>query len=416
MTKRILMIAYHYPPMQKSSGMQRTLRFSKYLPEFGWEPIVLTVHPRAYLDISNDHVDENPATVYRAFALDTAKHLSFMKSYPRILALPDRWASWLVGALPAGLYLIRKYKPDVIWSTYPIATAHLIGLSLSHITNVPWIADFRDPMIEAEYPSEPLLRHTFQWIEKKTITHCKHAVYTTPGAIKDCKSRFPDISHSKFSLIENGYDEEIFSKVEETNSKNTAINKPFVLLHSGFVYTSERNPIQFFEALSSLLQQKLIAADSFKVMLRATYNDAYIQKLIDQYGIGSIVFVAPPVSYQEALSEMLTADGLLIIQASNCNNQIPAKLYEYVRARRPILALTDVKGDTASKLLSLGIKSIAQLDSKEDIAHKLLQFIELVKNNTARIVPMDEIMTNSRKFRTEELVSLLEKVTELKSE
>ena len=96
--------------------------------------------------------------------------------------------------------------------------------------------------------------------------------------------------------------------------------------------------------------------DNFKLVLRATQNDSYIEELVGKFGISSIISIKPPVSYHEALSEMLTADGLLVIQAENCNMQIPAKLYEYIRARRPILALTDSKGDTANKLLSLGIK------------------------------------------------------------
>lgn len=408
--KRILMIAYHFPPIQGSSGVQRTLRFSQYLPEFGWEPVVLTVHPRAYPNTSYDQIDENKAAVHRAFALDTAKHLSLMKRYPRMLALPDRWSSWLIGAIPSGLYLINKYRPDAIWSTYPIATAHLIGLYLSRLTSIPWIADFRDPMVQTDYPIEPLVRRTYQWIEKKTVAHCQHVVLTTPSTLEDYQLRFPGIASKKFSFIENGYDEVIFSEAEKNCSRSTHKNKPFVLVHSGLIYSSERNPVQFLDALSLLQQQGLIGSDTFKVVLRATYNDNYIHDLINQYRLESIVFLEPPVSYQEALSEMLAADGLLIIQAANCNSQIPAKLYEYLRARRPILALTDLNGDTARKLLSLDINTIAQLNSKEDIAYKLLEFIRSAKKNAAPVASMEKVMLNSRKARTEELANLLESV------
>lgn len=125
----------------------------------------------------------------------------------------------------------------------------------------------------------------------------------------------------------------------------------------------------------------------------------------------SVVSIEPPVSYEEALSEMLTVDGLLIIQAANCNSQIPAKLYEYVRARKPILALTDAQGDTAMKLSDLGINTIAQLDSKDDIAEKLLQFIQTGKTQSAQIVPMEKIRLNSRNARTQELATLLNAAT-----
>jgi len=154
MVKRVLMIAYHFPPLHGSSGMQRTLRFARYLPDHGWEPIILAPSPRAYEQIDSGQLADIPQQVriHRAFALDTARHLKVMGRYPRVLALPDRWVSWWLGAVPAGWYLIKKYKPDVIWSTYPIATAHLIGLTLQRLTGIPWMADFRDPMVQPDYP------------------------------------------------------------------------------------------------------------------------------------------------------------------------------------------------------------------------------------------------------------------------
>jgi len=110
MTNRVLMIAYHFPPLRGSSGIQRTLRFCRYLPEFGWNPVVLTAHPRAYDDVDMASVREIPAgvAVHRAFALNTARHLSIRGRYPALLALPDRWSSWFAGAVTSGLVLIRR--------------------------------------------------------------------------------------------------------------------------------------------------------------------------------------------------------------------------------------------------------------------------------------------------------------------
>lgn len=412
MTKRILMIAYHYPPILGSSGVQRTLKFARYLPEFGWEPIILTVHPRAYPNIDAEYTDDKQTKICRAFALDTARHLSLLQRYPRLLALPDRWCSWALGAIPAGLSLIKKYKPDVIWSTYPVATAHLIGYCLHRISRIPWISDFRDPMVDPEFPSEPLLRRAYQWIDKKAVYHSHRVVLTTPNATRDYQARYPELPASKFICIENGYDEEIFTRIEKkTDVAATTQHQPFVLLHSGIIYSSERDPVQFFEALALLREQGSISGENLKVVLRATFNDDYISALITQYKLTDIVFLAPPINYEDALSEMLTVGGLLIIQAANCNSQIPAKLYEYVRARRPILALTDANGDTARKLSDLGIDSIAQLDSKTDIAQKLLRFIQSSKAQPSSTIPMEKILLNSRSSRTKELVTVLTSAT-----
>jgi glycosyltransferase involved in cell wall biosynthesis len=412
MVKRVLMIAFHFPPLRGSSGIQRTLKFAQYLLGHGWKPVVLSAHPRAFANSGNDQMGDIPAEVVveRAFALDTSRHLSIMGKYPGFLALPDRWVAWLLGAVPAGLRLVRKYRPDVIWSTYPIATAHLIGLCLHRLTGIPWVADLRDPMTDEGYPSNPLTRQVYQWIEKKTITHCTVAVCTTPGAIKTYERRFPEIPASRFSLIENGYDEENFAQAETDVAANDSADKPLVLVHSGVIYPSERDPIPLFDALAMLQQQGHLSSSRFKLILRATAHDAYLGGLIKQYGIESLVTLAPHVSYREALTEMLTAGGLLVLQASNCNHQIPAKLYEYLRAQRPILALTDPVGDTAATLRKAGIDTIAPLDSKDEIMQALLRFIALVETNTAPIAPAQAIESNSRRARTGELATILDRV------
>src|SRR5690349_14608962 len=103
--RRVLLIGYHYPPVSGSSGVQRILKFSRYLPEFGWQPSVLTVTPSAYQATNPELLAEIPpgVKVRRAFAFDTARRLSVFGRYPQFLALPDRWASWFLGAIPAGL-------------------------------------------------------------------------------------------------------------------------------------------------------------------------------------------------------------------------------------------------------------------------------------------------------------------------
>lgn len=413
MVKRVLMIAYHFPPLHGSSGMQRTLRFARYLPDHGWEPIILAPSPRAYQQINSGQLADIPQQVHvhRAFALDTARHLTLMGWYPRVLALPDRWVSWWLGAVPAGWYLIKKYKPDVIWSTYPIATAHLIGLTLQRLTGIPWMADFRDPMVQPDYPPHPLTYRAYEYVENKTIAYCSSAVFTTPGTLKDYQARFLRIPAARFHLIENGYDEFSFTSIIRPVNQAAKTNR-LTLLHSGIIYPSERDPTFLFDALSTLLKRNVINADSLHIILRASHHEDYLQSLIDRFEIGTIVSLAPPVSYNEALAEMMAVDGLLILQAANCNNQIPAKLYEYLRAQRPILALTDPAGDTAEKLRSMGVDTIVPLDSKEAIMEELSRFLVLLREGKAPVAPMDKIQSNSREAGAGELASLLDAMAE----
>lgn len=416
MVKRVLMIAFHFPPMRGSSGIQRTLKFARYLPQFGWQPVVLSAHPRAYASLGHDQMAEiaSDMPVCRAFALDTSRHLSFKGKYLGPMALPDRWSSWWLGAVPAGMRLIRKYRPDVIWSTYPIATANLIGYTLHRLTGIPWVADFRDPMTDEGYPANPVVRRAYHWIERKTLAHCTQAVFSTPGTIRDHRRRFPEIPPSRFKLIENGYDEENFAAAATDVAAPPLGGRPLLLVHSGIIYPSERDPGPFFEAIGNLLKSGQIGPATLKIVLRATAHDSYLQPMIDQQGIGAIVQLAPPVSYREALAEMLQADGLLILQAANCNSQIPAKLYEYLRAQRPILALTDDAGDTAASLRAAGIDTIAPLDDKTAIAAQLMRFVGLLSSGAAPVTSMAKVNACSRQGRTRELAEVLDRIKGMK--
>lgn len=172
------MIAFHFPPFVGSSGLQRTLRFVQHLPSLGWQPIVLSAHPRAYDQVTDDLMLEIPRglVVKRVFALDTARHLSLFQRYPAFLARPDRWLAWRWAAVPAAIKLIRCYRPAAMWSTYPIATAHLIGAAVFARTGLPWIADFRDPMAQDGYPVDPRTWQSFKSIEERALRFAARSV------------------------------------------------------------------------------------------------------------------------------------------------------------------------------------------------------------------------------------------------
>lgn len=414
MVKRVLMVAFHFPPQHGSSGIQRTLKFAHYLPTSGWQPLVLSAHPRAYEATSAAQLSEiAPGTVVnRAFALNAGRHLAWRGRYLRLMALPDRWCSWLLGAVPAGLGMLRRYRPQVIWSTYPIATAHLIGYALHRLAKLPWIVDMRDPMFDAASPAPGPVRRANQWVERLTIARSSIVVCTTPGAVAALRTRYPEIPASRFRLIENAYDEENFSAAEACLAPGSAAPRggPLVLLHSGVVYPTERDPGALFEAIAQLLASDAIGPDTLRIVLRATGHDAWIAALIEHHAIGAVVSLAPPLPYAEALREMLSADGLLILQASNCNQQIPAKLYEYLRARRPILGLTDPAGDTAQALRQAGIDTVAPLDAKDAIVTALQGFIVKVRTGNAPLASDAVIASHSRQARARALGLLLDEL------
>jgi hypothetical protein len=410
MVKRVLMIAYHYPPMSGGSGVQRTLAFTRHLPSAGWQPLVLSVSPGAY--VSAQAADAPPGiTVHRSFALDSARHLALRGRYPSLLAQPDRWISWWLSAVPAGLRLIHRHRPDVIWSSYPIATAHLIALTLHRLSGIPWIADQRDPLVDTDYPADPRRRRIHGWIEQQAMRRAAAVVCTTPGAVRDLALRHPERNKPRVELIENGYDETSFITAETASPGPRAPDSRFLLLHSGVIYPSERDPGALFAALAHLLSNGDLGPANFHLRLRATGHDDYLRGLMRQHpGIEQLIELAPPLPYKDALAEMIGADGLLLLQAENCNGQIPAKMYEYLRANRPLLALTHPDGDTAGALRRAGIDTIGRLDSAGNIAGALMSFLRLCRQHQAPLAPPALVARHSRAAGTHELAALLDRI------
>jgi glycosyltransferase involved in cell wall biosynthesis len=402
------MIAYHFPPLGGSSGIQRTLRFVQQLPACGWNPVVLSITPGAYEQVREDLVAEIPPDipVTRAFGLDTARHLAFKGRYWGRLALPDRWASWWIAAVLAGWWLIRQHRPVAIWSTYPIATAHRVGATLQRLSGLPWIADFRDPMAQDGYPSDPRRWRSYKLTEEIAVERATKVIFTTPGALRTYGERYP-VQARKMSVVENGYDEGSFDGISAGGALNPGKT---TLLHSGIVYPNERDPTALMEALKLLADRTPELRATLRIRFRAPVAVDLLRGLIERYGITDMVEVLPAINYRAALAEMLSSEGLLILQSAGCNDQIPAKVYEYLRAGRPIIGLTDATGDTAAVLRDAGIEAIAPLDNAALIAEAISKFVADIRNHTALCPAPRAIAAADRRNRTREFAALLDRV------
>lgn len=409
------MVAYHFPPLSGSSGIQRTLRFVQHLPSLGWQPLVLSAHPRAYEQTSDDLLADVPTgtVVRRAFALDTARHLQLAGRYAGWMARPDRWVTWKFGAIREGLKVIEEFKPDVIWSTYPIATAHVIGSTLHRKTGIPWIADFRDPMAQDGYPADPITWKVYGEIEADAAAQARICVFTTPGAARMYQQRYPAAA-SRMVVLENGYDEESFASVKQLPHSapgQVPQRRPFLMLHSGIVYPSERDPTQFFEALGRLQLDGAVRPGDLSIRFRASMHDDLLRGLANLHGVQDYVELSPAIPYREALAEMQAVDGLLVMQGSNCNAQIPAKIYEYLRAGKPILGLTDPAGDTAEVMKRAGLHNVARLDSVDEISAALKSFVFASKTGLASLPNASAVQGASRRERSRLLSELLDQAT-----
>ena len=402
----VLMVAYHFPPLVGSSGIQRTLRFAQQLPQRGWQPIVLTVHPRAYERIAACTAAPESFPVIRAQAWDAARHLSVAGRYPRVLAQPDRWSSWRWDATLRGLAAIRRHRPTAIWSTFPIATAHVIAHALARRSALPWIADFRDPMAQDDYPSDPRQRAAYQALERQVVAHATASVFVSPSALSQARQRHPDHAE-RMLMIENGYDDAMVAATHG-HCKPTNRTGHLTVLHSGIVYPSERDPSALIEALARLKASAPEIFGRIRLRFRGAIHEDHLAQLVDRHAVNEAVEILPICSHDEAVQEMACADGLLVLQATNCNAQIPAKYYEYLACRRPLLLLTDPQGDTACAARAAGIEAIAPLSDAQAIASLLTRFVASPEDGTR--AREEAVLQAARSRRSDALADLLDRV------
>lgn len=368
--QKVLMVAFHYPPQCVGSGVQRTVNFVRHLPEFGWQPTVLSAQESAYEVSCDDFLPEEKVDerVVRAMALDAARHLGIARRYPRFLALPDRWSSWWLDGVRTGKRLLREGKFDAIWSTQPIPTAHMIAASLARSSGLPWIADFRDPIINRMPPNDPLLLRAWKWVENKAVEQASRCVFTTESMADLYRERYPQLAE-KFVVICNGYDEAVFERAVPERDELTG--DTLLLLHSGQIYPAERDPSTLFQAVRRLIDHNVLAEDRICLRFRASGCDLLLQKLARQYGVAKVLDLAKALPYQKAINEVLAADVLLLLQGKAFNTQVPAKTYEYLRAGKQILALLDHAGDTAALLRGFSSPLCADMENVGEIAERI---------------------------------------------
>ena len=341
--KRVLMVAFHYPPDLSSSGVLRTLKFTRYLPECGWNPVVLTVREHHYESTDAKLLQQIPREVQirRTRAIDTKRILSIRGRYLKITTLPDRFIGWLPFAVREGLRAIRQERIKAIWSTSPLATSHLVAWSLKKLTGLPWVADFRDPWTEPEIasnPRAPLFRLEC-YLEEQVVRRADRIVLTTSRLREELLGRHPKAAPEKAVVIPNGYDEEDFLTVNGQPDRGS----PVRITHSGLVDELYRSPRSFLKAIAQLMSRGALKHGDVRVDFLGGGN--YVQSpafrsLVAEFGLEKEVHVLPRVGYAASLEHQAQSHLLLLLQCGDdTRTLIPAKAFEYLRIGRPILAL-----------------------------------------------------------------------------
>jgi glycosyltransferase involved in cell wall biosynthesis len=373
---RLLVIAFHFPPESGSSGVLRTLKFVRYLPQCGVDPAVLTVRPKAYTMTNDRLLSQVPAEVpvRRCLAMDASRHLAWKGRHLPIQRVPDRYSSWIPTGILEGLRLIRAFRPSAIYSTYPIPSAHYIGYALARLTGLPWIADFRDPMWwdKSSWTESGLAWSARKWMEGAAMRRCAKAIVCTPGMMNLFQSRYPGKDAGKLTLIPNGYDEEDFRGIAASPRLPGA---PLLMVHAGLLEREDRDPIPFFQAVRMFLDKGQADRTGLKIRFYGSGNDDLYAEEVRKLGIGDVVEILKAIPYHKVLQEMATADVLLLFQGPSCDAQVPAKMYEYMRIGKPILALTTRQGDTGRILLEARGGEVVPPDDPAAIAGALAEWV-----------------------------------------
>lgn len=347
--RHALFVAFHYPPEASSSGVLRTLKYSRYLPEYGYRVSVISPAISAY-SVSDPQLEKQipeGAKVIRTRYLNTRRNLSVRGVYPALLAIPDVWIGWWPWAVSAGKKLFAEDPFDVVYSTSPHATSHLVAGRLAGYSAKPWVVDFRDPWIEDPpepgTPNGPIFRNVNRRLERWVVRRSSAVVASTTHLRDLLCFRYPDLPTGKVRAILNGYDEADFAGLAIAREPR---GPRLRIVHAGSINPEFRDPRPLFAVLGRLVQAGALCAEecALEFIGAGAFGDSdEMRDAVAKSGLSGVVSFLPRVPYDESLRRLSQADLLLLLQASDDTvGLVPAKLYEYLRAQKPTLALVRI--------------------------------------------------------------------------
>jgi len=353
--KKILIISYYYPPLNDVGGL-RALAFSKYLPEFGWQPYVLSVkNPDKGWCILGNSKPPDRVKVYYTWSLINLTRatgklngllakilhpfgINLNKPLIRdLFCIPDQFIGWIPLTFIKALNLIRKNNIDLIYVSCKPFSSAIIGALLKYVTKKPLVLDFRDPISPLFERHEGYYKYlpSFQLIRKleETILHYVNKFIVVTEETKNLYlSHFPFLN-GKIHVIYNGFMEEYFSI-------NTQPFEKFTIVYSGSFYAETISPDPFFKALRIVINQDISLKDEIQFLYVGKKSD-WFKQMINKYGLHEVVKATGYVSRQKSI-EYIFKSSILLLRIVPA--MISTKLFEGLAAGLPILALIN-KGE-----------------------------------------------------------------------
>ncbi len=390
--------------------MQRWVKMARYLRSFGWEPVIYTAENGEMPVV--DHTLEatlpkdltvirrpiwEPYSLYRkvlglkkeekinAAFLQEKKKKGFMQDAAVWIRgnffIPDARKFWIKPSVAFLAEYLKKNPVDAIVTTGPPHSMHLIGMGVAQQLPIPWVADFRDPWTKIDYYAELKLTKRadakHRALEKQVLLHATKVVTVSRHWAED------------FNAVNNGNTEVITNAFDENDFRGEAgpLYAGFLLHHVGMV-NKARNPELFWKVLHALCDEDKQFAADLRVQLTGK-TDHSVLECVSKYRLEKNLIRIDHVSHKEAISSMRRSPVLLLLlnDTHDILGRIPAKVFEYLAAARPVLAVGDTNGDAAQIIRDAGAGEVAELQNEDSIRAAIMKLYAAFRSGNLYVNP-----------------------------
>ena len=371
--RKVLLVSFQFPP-QASMAAIRLGKFAKYLPQFGWEPIILTRNKTedspsiSPLEIDDSSIirtpysflyhniyqravagkpDHQKATVQRIAGKGVssiARLLSFISRQPSVRLLIPDVTGWYPHAIRSGHELLKREDVEIVFSSSPPFVSHLVASHLHRRTNIPWIAEFRDlwaqnPYIPKLQPFQSLEEH----LEKSTMRGSNLLITVSTPLAKELEQ----LHNKETVIITNGFDEEDYTEIIPLTSK-------FTITYTGSIYHGRQEVSSLLEAVKLLQAEGRVYPENFELRFFGNNVIAEVAPMVKKYNLHELVKTYGLVPFTESIERQRESAALLLLGWNDPREKgiYTGKLFEYLGAKRPILAI-GLKGDVVDELLNM---------------------------------------------------------------
>ncbi|RJE75209.1 glycosyltransferase [Reichenbachiella sp. MSK19-1] len=430
MSKKVLVITYYWPP-SAGGGVQRWLKFVKYLPDYGWEPIVFTPEDPDFgiqdesLELDVPHTTE----VIRFPIWEPTQKLKSAKTKQGVVASDQQLTTlgklmiWLRGNLivpdpkrfwvkPSVGFLqsyIEQNQIDAVVTTGPPHSLHLIGLELKKKTGIKWIADFRDPWsdwdILDELKTSAVVKKLHRRLERQVMRMADRVLACTPAMADLFRAKN---NQYRVEMITNGVDGRDFLNYQSDASSSGK----FIISHMGLL-NDMRDPRELWVALTQLCAEEQGFAEDLQVFLSGMISDGVLQQLESSSELSKCLCYEEYLSHDQVV-EQYERSGLLLLlmnQSDNADLLIPGKLFEYLYAERDVLAFGTEQSDVHQILTDSGLEGVVNYSNQEQIKTRVKTAYQRYKSGRLH-VPVSNKTQWERRNLTQGLASILDQITD----